>query len=230
MFNGERQPTYRAVLVGIVALGVLLLFLCSLSRVVKLAGAALFFVPQQLGILQQVKSDQVRAIDLRTSPTPLEFTESGKYVVYTDSLDLLEITDQLAETRAEPWLVIRSRATGEMAPVEFIRRGVTVLDSPQVNGRALFTFEIVEPGDYLITHPTRQLALTLVPDYVTGNEWRIGLVVAAEFVIVGGLVALVFLPPYWRRKRERDEIRKRKRQAVDRVWQRLSEANRDKQT
>lgn len=228
MMNSHRQPTYRAVLFGMIALGVLLLCLCSVSRLVKLTGTALFFIPEQLGLLSQVKPEDVRALDMNTSPTPFEFTQAGRYAVYTDNGDLLEITDQLIEARAAPWLSIRAQATGENVPVRFVERGVTILDPPHVNGRPIFIFEIKESGNYLATHPTRRVALTVVPDYVTGNEVRIGLVLGAEIAIVGGLVALVFLPPYLRRKRARDEIRRRKREEVDRVWSRLGESELEK--
>lgn len=228
MVNGYRQPTYRAVLFGTAALVVLLLCLCSVSQIVKLAGAALFFIPEQLGILGQVKPEDVRKLDMSTSPTLFEFTQAGRYAVYTDSADLLEITDQLEKARAAPWLSIRSQATGESVPVQFVQRGVTILDSPHVNGRPVFTFEIKEAGNYLVTHPTRRVALSIVPDHVTGSEVRIGLVLGAEIAIVGGLVALVFLPPYLRRKRARDEMRRRKREEVEQVWRRLSESKREK--
>lgn len=217
-----RAPTFRSIAGGLFVLALLLFLLCSIGQLVRWMGSALLLIPAALGMVEQVRPGDVRAIDIRTSPSLIWIEKPGRYAVYTDSLELLEITDNLIAARAKPWLAIRNTATGQAVPVAFVERGVIIFDTPLASGRAIFAFDIPEAGSYELTHLTRRTTLTLTPDYVTGNEGKLMLIVAIELGLAAGVLGALYLPRRWKRYKEQTETQSRRRAQVEQVWQQLA--------
>jgi hypothetical protein len=133
------------------------------------------------------------------------------------------VTDELAAAGAPPWLVVQRAATGETIPVESVARGLLPYDDPRVPGRPVLSFEIVEPGDYALSHPRRALDFYLVPDRTTGREG----VIAASLIVQVGLLLVplmfVFGRPWLERRRSWRAHQRERRSASDEAMRRAAE-------
>jgi hypothetical protein len=200
MATGSYQaPKIRSIIIGIVLTVILLGFFCNLSQAVKFAGAALMVLPDSLGTVRQVKSDEVQTLFLKNSPTLIVTSNPGRFQIFTDDYDLLTITMQLSDKDAKPWLNITDQISGAQLPVEYILRGLRPYDTPLAKGRPIFAFTLPGPGRYEIVHPERDASISIVPDYSTGNEGSITL----WFLLQGGLIALVLAAIYGRQQRKK---------------------------
>lgn len=212
-------PRLRSILLGILATVVLMLLFALLGDIVKWAGAAMLFLPARLGLLHQVRADEIQAVDFSLSLTQVFFPQAGQYALYASDYDLLVITDTLLEAGGLPWLVILSPG-GERLPVTFIQRGLRPYDTPLAKGRPIYTFTIPSAGVYTLSHPTRPLVTVyLVRDYVSGQESFYASVLAAETL---GLIALGFYLIYRRNgpsQRRMRAARAQKRQQVEAFWE-----------
>lgn len=199
-----RPPSIRAILGGILLLIAVLMSLCSLSDLVKLAGAPFLFIPDRLGVVQQVSKDEVRTVSLDTSPTLLEISPPGPYVVYAANDDLLTITNLLEDAQALPWLTVKSQATGESLAVSTVERGLRPYDTSIVRGRPIYTFDIGAPGWYELRHPNRHATISILPDYTTGKETLIVFLTLLQIIAIASIPGFIYFRGY-RMRREMTE-------------------------
>lgn len=224
------HPRLHSILLGILAAVVLLFLFAFLGDIVKWTGAAMLFLPARLGLLHQVRADEIQAVDFSLSPAQVFFPQVGQYALYTSNDDLLAITDTLLEAGGLPWLVILS-PEGERLPVTFIRRGLRPYDTPLAKGRPIYTFTIPSAGIYTLSHPTRPfLTIYLVRDYVSGQERFHASLLTAE---TPGLIALGFYLIYHRNgpsQRRMRTARAQKRQQVEAFWEKRRQREKEAQT
>lgn len=205
--DGEAPaPTIRSIVAGIAAAILLLLAVFNLPMLVKSVGAVLGFLPSKIGLMQVVQPHEVLTVDISLSPTLVNITKPGDYLLYTNNYDLLVINDAVVEAESEPWLTIEAENQEEI-PVQLISRGMAWYDTIHAKGRPVATFHIESPGDYLITHPTRYDTASIVPNYTVGHEKWITFVYLAELGI------LIFI--VWDVRGATRERRKKAREATN---------------
>ena len=200
---------------GILLLIAVLMCLCSLSDVVKLAGAPFLYLPDKLGLVRQVSRDEVRTISLDTSPTLLEISTPGPYVVFAADYDLLNITNLLEDAQAPPWLTVESLATGERLAVSAVERGLRPYDTSIVRGRPIYTFAIYTPGWLKLSHPIRHTTISVLPDYTTGKETLIVLVTIIQMIGIVAIPGLIYYRGYRLRKENTEAYQEEARRRAE---------------
>lgn len=195
MSHDPQSPKIRSIVLGICLAVVLLLLLCRLGDLVKIAGTILLWPPRLLGLVQQVQPGQVQVFDLQQKDNTWQVIQPGRYMVYTANDRLLEMSAML-EASGETWLEVTA-ADGTPLQVDLVHRGVGIMDSPFAPGRPVYTVAVANAGLYSLVHPHPTAQMAIVPDYVTGREVVIYLVLALELLAVGGVVAWFF----YRRRR-----------------------------
>jgi hypothetical protein len=188
-------------MLGVLVVVLLIVFLCSASVIVKWAGTAFLVLPRVVGLLENVRGDEIVALPMDSSPTAVGFPRVERDQVYTSDLELLEIAASLHASDATPWLVVQRVATGETVAVSFVGRGLMPYDDPRAPGRPILAFEIAQPGTYALSHPRRQMTVSLVPDRTTGKEGLIALAFLAQLALLAGPFALIFGRPWLERRR-----------------------------
>ena len=220
--SAYRPPKLRSIFLGIVAALIAIMLLCSLGEVVKFTGSAFLLVPKWLGLTQVVEPEEVRTVDLATTPNQIRFVRPGLYAVYTDDYDLLVITDALIKQKGSAWLKVKALNNGQAIPVTFVERGLQPYDTPLAKGRPALNFFIAAPGAYELTHPRRNVKIFIVPDYTTGNETAL----TAFYVLQIGLVAGLVVYAYRRRTRtQRAYAKALQEQSIQRaeaMWQKIA--------
>ena len=188
-------------MLGILVVVTLIVFLCSASVIVKWAGTTFLVLPRVVGLLESVRGEEIVALPMDSSPTAVVFPRAERYQVYTSDLELLEIAASLHASDATPWLVVQHAGTSEIIPVSFIGRGLMPYDDPRAPGRPILAFEIAQPGTYALSHPRREMTVSLVPDRTTGKEGLIALAFVAQLALLAGPFALIFGRPWLERRR-----------------------------
>jgi hypothetical protein len=197
-------PRFRTIIIaGIVFLIILALF-WLLSDTVKFAGAPFLYLPDKLGIVRQVRSTEIQAINLAFTPTTITLAQPGRYLVFTGDYKLLQL-NVASDARSKPWLSVRALGTNRPVTVTHVARGLRLYDTPLTRGRPIFAFEIATPGAYEFRYPTEKAGIALVPDYTTGNEGMITLVYVFQIAAIGFVLGAAF---YHRRRDFRDWKRK----------------------
>ena len=184
-----RPPTIRAMVGGCLLALLVMIPVLFITRAVKLAGVPFLFLPQRFGLLPAASPADVRTLDLSVSPNQLDLPTSGPYLVYTDDFDLLEITLNLEQAKAAPWMRISDPTSGGVLPMDYVERGLMPYDPVFVSGRPVFRFVASRPGVYAVEHMTRDSELAIIPDRATGLEWEMLLaagVQTAVVVLLGG--------------------------------------------
>jgi hypothetical protein len=179
-----RPPRIRTIGLGIGLFVVLLILICSLSQGVKWAGAALLFLPEQVGLAEPVHRAEVTPLDMQVSPQQVAFPGAQAYHVYTSDYDLLVISDELARSRAPAWLTVTQSGTATQAPVTILERGLRPYDTPWASGRPVLAMQIEEAGSYILDFPTRKATMTIVPDRTTGREAVILIAFAVQLAVL----------------------------------------------
>jgi hypothetical protein len=184
-----QPPRLRNILIGILLFMVLLVSLCNLPSVMKMVGNVFLFIPSHLGLIQTVKAEEIRTIDLSTpSPKLLDIGRAGLYAVYTSDYDLL-----LNNINNGPvWLRVKSHSTGEGVTVLTVGRGARPYDTYLADGRPIFVFEVPVPGSYEIAYYFRQASIDIVPDYNTGKEPVIVLAISVQIAILLTLLGITY--------------------------------------
>lgn len=187
--NGEsyRPPTLRAMVGGCLLTLLVLVPLIFISSTVKYVGLPFLVLPRALGLLPRLTADEVLRLDLTSSPSALEFPAAGAYLVYCDNYDLLDLTLQLENSQALPWLRLTSADSGSSIPMEFVERGLMPYDPIEAPGRPIFRFVVSRPGVYQAEHLRRNAELVVIPDTTTGSEFEMflaALIQAAALVVV----------------------------------------------
>ena len=190
-----RSPTFRAMLAGIVVAIIAMMLVCALGDVLKIAGAPFLVIPGMLGIIQTVGPEDVRTVQMADSPTIVRLLRPGRYAVYVDDYDLLAITDSLINAKGNPWLKVKALDNGETIPATLIDRGLRLYDTPYAKGRPVINFAVDRPGAYELTHPRRNITMSIVPDYTTGRETLVTLVYLVQIALLAGTVVF-----FWRRR------------------------------
>jgi hypothetical protein len=212
------SPTLRNILVGILIFIVIILMFSSLGNLAKTVGHVLMIVPSQMGLYPLTAAGDIVSIDLSSNPTDLTFIHSGLYQVFTDDYDLLNITLQLEQSQGSPWLVVKSNSSGTSIPVDYVRRGLSLYDTPYAAGRPIFSLEIPSPGIYQLNHPRRPVTIYFVPDETTNYA---GTILFSFIVEVAFLVGLVLFVYRWRRQAQYARIREieeRTRERAEQFW------------
>ena len=183
-----RPPTIHAIVGGCLLALLVLGSVLLISSAVKLAGAAFLFLPQSLGLLSAATREEVRSLDLSTSPNQLTIPASGPYLVYTDDFKLMEITLSLEQAKATPWMRISDATSGAILPMDYVERGLMPYDPVFVPGRPIFRFVASRPGIYAVEHMTRDSELAIIPDRTTGLELEMLLAAVVQMAVVVLLV------------------------------------------
>ena len=184
ILDGEApSPTIRSIVAGIAAAVLLFLAFFNIPLLVKSVGAVLGFLPSTIGLMQVVRPEEVLTVDISRSPSMINITKPGDYLLYTNNYDLLVINDAVVEAESEPWLTIEAENQEEI-PVHLISRGMAWYDTIHAKGRPVATFRIESPGAYLITHPPRYDIASIVPNYIVGHEKWITFIYLAELAIL----------------------------------------------
>jgi hypothetical protein len=222
--QGYKQPSFFAIIGGIVLFVLLVALACSLSVTVKSVGYGLLYLPSQLGLVKVPHPQDIRRLDLVHTPVVASFPQSGSFLIYTSNLELLTISLQLEDKNSKAWLKIRQVDTGQPADVQMVRRGLLPYDSPFAEGRPVLRVTIPEPGLYLLNFPTPPAArVYFVPDDVTGKEWLIWFLYAVQIAIVVGLPGWYYLSRWRREAEDLAAWRRTKRQKADEFWTRNHE-------
>lgn len=158
-------PTVRNILLGILLCLLILASIGYLAEIVKGCGYLLLYIPARLGMIQQVSPTQIQALDFSNTPTEVDFSVAGEFVVYTVHYDLLMTSDLLAEEALSPWLRIISLQSGTEIEIEPIRRGLMPQDTPFAKGRPIYFFQIPQAGSYRLFHPTYPGAMVYFAQY-----------------------------------------------------------------
>ena len=180
------SPKIRSIALGISLAVILLVLLCRLGDIVKVAGTLLLWPPHLLGLVEQVQPDQVQAFDLQQKDNTWQVAQPGRYAVYTASDKLLEMS-ALLEASGNTWLQVVA-ADGAPVQVDPVHRGLGIMDSILIPGRPVYTMVVPDAGRYTLVHPHPVAEFAIVPDYVSGHEVVIYLVIGLELLAVGGLM------------------------------------------
>ncbi len=227
MSSEPKPPSFRAILFGVVVVIIAVMLVCALGDVLKTVGSPFLFIPGLLGIIQTVGPEDVHPIEMADSPTVVRLMQPGPYAVYVDDVDLLSITDSLINSNGNPWLKVKALDNGETIPVTFIERGLRLYDTPYAKGRPVISFTIPRPGAYELTHPRRNVTMSIVPDYTTGNEVLLDFLYLAQIAALVGAVVFV-----WRRRNREERAAAKAQQAAaikraDAFWKKHAERQRD---
>ena len=186
--DAYRPPTLRAMVGGCLLTLLILVPLVFISSAVKYVGLPFLLLPRALGLLPRVTVDEVLRLDLSSSPNDLALPAAGAYLVYCDNYDLLDLTLQLENAHALPWLKLTSADSGSTVPLEFVERGLMPFDPIEAAGRPIFRFAVSRPGVYRAEHLRRDSGVVVIPDYTTGAELEMLLAALIQATV---LVALV---------------------------------------
>jgi hypothetical protein len=217
-WSTTRTPRLRDILLAVVALVALIVAFINLGAVVKFVGAGLLLIPSGLGIVQRVGVEDISTYDLSSSPTLLGISQPGRYAVYAYDYDLLTMSDQLEEAKAEPWITMKSQITGEAVPVTFVERGMRMYDTPLAKGRPVLSFVIDKPGVYVMLHPSKQATISIVRDYVTGKEGILTLIYLVEIGLLLMPLMLILLRRYTARREARKRAQEAARERGEAFW------------
>ncbi len=188
-----RPSSARAIILGITAFILLMSILCGLSEVLKTVGSPFLILPQQLNIIPKVTRADVMSFEMRQSPVDVQLQRSGEYAVYTKDIDVLIITDQMAES-GHAWFKVTDSASGEKIDVQFVKRGLIPFDSALAKGRPVYTFDIQHAGQYQFSFPRRYATIYVLPDNIVGNEGTV------LFFVILQVALLAFPASYFIRK------------------------------
>ncbi len=218
MFESTYRPTtVRAIVIGVVVLGLLCVVAWSLGSMVKVLGAPFLYLPDKLGIIRQVHRAEVISFQLSQSPTTVTLA-AGRYALYLADIDLLASTDLMIEAGGSPWLAVKSLDTGQSQPVSFITRGMALYDTPFAPGRPIMSFTAPVAGRYQLTQVPRPIEAAVVPDYTSGHETLLLLIYIVQLAVILGVPALL----YYVRHREEWEmtaaLRAQRRSEADAFW------------
>src|SRR3989337_2726747 len=119
------QPIFRSILAGIFLVILMLFALLQLGIITKYIGAVFMFLPNKLGLVDIVYPQDVKTVDFSHSPTAVNFTKNGEYLLYTNNYDLLVVHDSVLGSEASPWLNALSE-NGEPVKIEMIERGLSL--------------------------------------------------------------------------------------------------------
>jgi len=212
-------PRLRSIVLGILLFAILLMLVCGLSNLVKLAGAPFLWIPSAIGLVQPLHSEDIAVLDLGDSPNLVDISEPGLFSVYTDDYDLLMMSIQLEDSQAEPWLSVVRMEDGVPVELAYVERGLRPYDTPFAKGRPIFTFRLESPGRYALTHPVRPAAISMLPDYTTGKERTLAAAYLVQLLLLAAPVAVLFYRRYEPGWRARREERRRMRERVDAWWE-----------
>ncbi len=189
--NGDsyRPPTLRAMAAGCLLTLLVLVPLVFISSTVKYIGLPFLLLPRALGLLPRVPVEDLRPLDLSSSPNDLDLPVAGGYLVYCEDFDLLDLTLQLEQSQDLPWLRVAAVDSGAFVPVAFVERGLMPYDPIEAPGRPIFRFVVPRPGVYRAEHLRRDsVVVVVVPDVTTGAELEMLLAALLQAAL---LVALV---------------------------------------
>ena len=176
------------------------------------------YIPYELGFIEQVHPDDVKTITVTAESSLIEFSEEGHYFTYGDNGYVPG-----REPTSPPWLLIQEQGTEQNIVVQHVLRGLRPYDTPVIEGRPVFSFEIEQPGTYEFARigfpdPT---TINIVPDYTTGHE---GFLLASFLTQV---ILICFIPTVvvFRRSRHINQeiriVQMAKREKADAVWDEL---------
>ncbi len=189
-----------------------------LPEILKLFGSLFMFIPTRLGLLEQVKVEQVFVTQIEPTPMSIRASRPGRYLMYTDDWDLLSYND----SATQPWLRITSETTCKFIAVSVIHRGLRLYDPVFVSGRPVLSFEIETPDDYEF-RPLFELAsaipVSIVPDYTTGKELTLFFVYLAQYSLVIIPLTIIFYWRYRARANLRRAEQEQKRKQSDAFWE-----------
>src|SRR5262245_22209004 len=120
-------PQYRAIVIAGVIFVIILALFWLLSDTVKFVGAPFLYLPDKLGIVRQVSSTEIQAINLAFTPTIITLAQPGRYMVFTGDNKLLQL-NAASNDRIAPWLSMRAFDTNTPVTVTQVARGLRPYD------------------------------------------------------------------------------------------------------
>lgn len=219
--SSYRPSSARAIILGIIAFIILMAIICGLAEVLKFAGAPFLILPEKLGWIPDVSKADVVTISMEDSSALVDLKRTGNYVIYAKDIDILMMTEQLANSSGHPWIKITNTESGEMVEPDFVNRALIPFDSALARGRPIYQFSVTEPGTYQMTFPRRFVTLWILPDQLTGH---LGVILFATLI----QLAIIAIPVYGlinrglRKQREKiNEIRNLKKTSDEQFWNEL---------
>jgi hypothetical protein len=207
----DQPPRLRTILFAGAATVILVIAIFSLGTIVQAVGAAVMFIPTQLGIIRQVTPTELITMDMAQPAAPITLPRPGTYAVYANALQLLANQPDDTTNPGRPWLMLQALPNKRFIPLAGVERGLRFYDPIIVPGRPLLTFTVDTPGQYILTYPLRHASFTVIPDYLTDQEQTIAITAGIQISIVVAMLG-VFATRRYRRYRVRQQQREAAKQ------------------
>jgi len=206
------SPTCRTIALGSLLFLALMIGALRSAEIVKLIGAPLLVLPEELHLIERLHAADVAHFSFDgPMEMVLNFTQPGRFAIYTDNTNYLLSTNARIQDEKPPLIHVFEASSGSEIPVYYFMRGVKPYDTRFARGRPIYGFEIERAGRYVVTSAWMEAAISLAPDYTTGKE---GLLTAAYLIQTGILLLPVGLLLYRRyrldleRARELDSLKR----------------------
>ncbi|MCP4978480.1 MAG: hypothetical protein GY931_20230 [Maribacter sp.] len=196
-------PSFRQLGLGLIVGAIVFVgFLYSVSALPFIASfltAPLLFIPDQLGLVDNVTKDDIITINVPVEHK-LELPQAGKYIIY--STELLPAKDRV---------LLKSQETNRQIETSIILDGVNAYEGEFVKGQPIFEFEIEQAGGYefyLQNVPNDSGAtLYVIPDNSTQNQTVLMASCLLHMLVIGLIGRQIY---YWRNEQRLLEEKKEK--------------------
>ncbi len=183
MRSQPRSKLYRGTpgcVVGMVLVAGLIFAFLNFVEVVKFVGVAFLLIPNALGLVETVDRDEVLKVTLPNyAMTEIEFEQQGDYLIYLPTWEqfagatIVNISNDDGHIKAYP-----------------VKRGTMPYDTTAANGYPEYKITIDQPGKYVISLVNldqtlgKELSVSIVPDYISGNETVFIAVMGFQFLLI----------------------------------------------
>jgi hypothetical protein len=202
-------PRIQTIIIAGVIFMASLGMLWTLRSSIKQVGDIFLYLPSKMGLVERVAPEEIHIVDLNTaSPTSIELTKPGKYIVFTDSYYLLRDSAR-SNAYDKARLEVISHITGEALNVVTVDRGVRPYDTPLAAGRPIFAFEVSASGSYeIMLLESLNTSVAIVPDYTSGKEPIIGLAFVVQLILLLAPFGIIYYRRHQRYQARIQNIRK----------------------
>jgi hypothetical protein len=199
------SPTFRTIALGSVLFLLLIAILLRSAEVIKLIGSPLLFLPEKLHLIECLHAYDVARVDSDGRlEVILNSSSSGRFAIYTGNTTLLLNTNARLAEEKPPTIHVTEANGGNEIPVYYFERSLRFFDTRFARGRPIYGFQIERPGTYVISSPSIEATIYIVPDYTTDKE---GMLTAAYLIQAGILLTpagFIFVRQY-RKQRARNQ-------------------------
>jgi hypothetical protein len=200
-----QSPTCRSIALGGILFLALMIGLFRSAELIKLVGSPLLFLPEKLQLVDSLHASDVAHFNF-DGPVELvlDFTNPGRYAIFTANTHLLLSTNGRIQEGKPPTIHIIEVNGGVEIPVSYFERGLRIFDTRFAPGRPIAGFQIDRPGRYLLTSPWIEARISLTPDYTSGKE---GVLTAAYLLQASILFTPIGLLLYRQYRKDRTRAR-----------------------